>query len=308
MNKRVSRKARKVRKARSKNFILKFMVLVLLIFIYVGFVFLRPKYLNGQDKLVMAVNGEDGVYVSVFDPGSLSQTNIFIPKDTQVSVAGELGSWKIGSVWQLGVNEKMDGGLLARTVSKNFGFPVVGWAGTWGLGFVNGHFRDLVKSVFSSYQVNLTMGDRLRLAILVLKIPNEGKDDIDLAKSPLLKKTRFLDGGDGFVISGKIPEKIAAIFPNGRISKANLKAKIVDSSERSGLAEKVGNIIETMGVKVAVISKDEKRENFDCRVSGIDKSLVLNLSRILGCSENLKKETDNFDLEVVLGSGFPQKF
>lgn len=302
-------KKRKSFTAQATNlFILKFMALVFLVFIYVGFVFLKTKYLNGQDKFVMAVNGEDGVYVSVFDPGELSQSNIFIPGKTQVSVAGQLGSWKIGSVWQLGINEKMGGGLLARTISKNFGFPVVGWSGTSGLGFVNGHFRDLVKSVFSAYQVNLTMGDRLRLAFLILKIPNEGKETIDLSKSPLLKSARFLDGEDGFVIFGRIPEKIAAIFPDNRISKANFKAKIMDSSGRSGLAEKVGNIIEMMGVKVAVISKDEKGENFDCKVSGIDKSLVLNLSRILGCSENLKKEMDNFDLEVVLGSAFPKKF
>lgn len=280
---------------------------ILLVFLFVVLVLtltLRPKFWNGRDKLVMVINlDKEGVVVSTLDPVSHGLTNIFIPASTQTQVADELGSWKLGSVWQLGLNEKMGGELLARTIAKNFSFPVFAWSDKLGYGLVNGRAVDLIRAVFSSYKTNIKIGDRIRIAIFSLGVGKGDREEIDLSKTSFLRKSRFLDGEEGYVVAREIPENIAAVFSEGILSEKNLKARIIDYTNTPKVADRVGSVIEVMGVKVAAVSKENVKD-INCKVSGKEKILVRKMVLIFDCSDNSGADKSNFDLEIEIGKLF----
>ena len=244
--------------------------------------FLRPEFWNHHGKLAVVVDGGEEVVVSLYDSGAGSQTDVIIPGKTQVLAAYGLGTWKLGSLWKLGTDEKMGGSLITRSVAKNFGLPVFIW---WDA---------------------LSTGDKIRIKLFGL-FYGSGKDTIYLKETGYLKKTVFMDGEDGYLVNKDTPEKISSLFSDQEEFGSLLRAKITDSTGSFGLANKVGKIIETMGIKVAAIAKGSDFE-FDCRVIGKNKKLAGKVALILGCSRNETKSSTPFDLEVDLGEKFAQKF
>src|SRR3989344_2296602 len=121
MKRRIARKKRKERKSIWK-IILPISLFFLILF---SLFFLKTKYWNSKEKLAVVINRGDKVLVSLYDPLGGTQTDIIIPGNTQVQAAGELGTWKLGSLWKLGSDEKLGGSLITKTIAKNFGFPVV---------------------------------------------------------------------------------------------------------------------------------------------------------------------------------------
>jgi hypothetical protein len=244
--------------------------------------FLKVKYWNQHGKLGVVKSYGQDVVVSLYDVKEGMQTDIIIPANTQVLAAYGLGTWKLGSLWKLGSDEKIGGSLVTRTVSKNFGFPVFTW-------------KD-----------NLSAGDRLRIAIFNL-LNRGGKDTIFLNETTALKKTVFMDGEKGYLVNSNIPEEILSLFSDEDEFGSLLKAKITDATGSYGIAAKVGGIIETMGIKVASISKDSNL-NFGCRVIGKNTKLVRKVALILGCLETEIKASNAFDLDIHLGERFTQGF
>lgn len=266
--------------------VLLLLLLVLAVLIYAC----RPKLWNSKEKLIMATHGRNGnVTVSVMDPAGGTRSDIIIPGNLQVQVAGELGTWKLSSIWQLGVNEKKGGNLLAKTIVKNFGFPVVAWKD-----------EETQKS-------NLSLGDKLRLWIFNLRVRGNSIYEVDLSQTAFLKKTRFLDGESGYVVSGALPLEISALFFDDEISKGNLKARIVNFSNNSLVAEKLGQVIEIMGVKIASIEKRESAD-FDCNLSGSNIRLIDKLDLIFDCSNNSSEESGGYDVSLEIGKGFIRRF
>src|SRR3990167_7826494 len=103
--------------AKKKRFSLKKILIVLLLF---GALFVviktQTRVWNGKEKVSVVVAGTNKVVISVFDPGTSEITNIYIPGETQVDAARELGTFRIKNIWRLGENEKIGGVLLSETV------------------------------------------------------------------------------------------------------------------------------------------------------------------------------------------------
>lgn len=239
----------------------------------------RPKYFGSTGKLAVVKSIADDVCISLYDRSNNSQTDIIIPGNTQVLAAYNLGTWKLTSLWKLGTDEKIGGKLIAKTLSMNFGFPVFSW---W---------------------ASLSPGDRLRLKLFSL-INKGGKETILLTETGSLKKTVFTDGEKGYEVSSDIPERISSLFSDEDEFGSFLKAKIIDSSGSYGTAGKVGRIIETMGIKVASVSKDLGFKA-GCKVMGKEKKLIEKVALILDCGEK-EIVKDGFDLEIYLGDKFTQ--
>lgn len=266
-------------------------LIILLFLICLGIYPVRSKFWDSKGKLVLVTNGRDqNITVSVIDPRVPTRTDIEIPKNVLVSVAGELGNWKLGSVWQLGVNEKKEGDLLVRTLVKNFGFPVVAW-------------RDE-----TSGETNLNWGDRIRLWLFRFKIDKNSQNIIDLTKTSFLKKTKLVDGEDGWRISGEAPSSVTAVFPQAEVLRAGYRAKIINYSGNVTLGENAGRVVETLGIKIASIQKEEP-EDFGCAVWGVDEKLIEKLKLLFGC-EDKPTETGEGDYEVKLelGRDFARRF
>ena len=274
MKRRVARR----RKKESRDQLKWIIIGVVLLLIFVAVFFLRNKYWNSKGKLAVVIDRGQEVVVSIFDPKAGSQTDLVIPGNTQVLAAYGLGTWKLGSLWKLGSDEKIGGSLITRTVSINFGFPVFIW---WDA---------------------LSIGDKIKTRLFSLLNRNE-KDVIYLKETSCLKKTVFLDGENGYLVNKDVPEEVSSLFSDQEEFGDFLKAKITDSTGSYGVANKVGRIIETMGIKVAAISKGSGFET-DCKVMGKNKELVRKVALILGCSEAEIKDLSNFDLEIYLGNQY----
>lgn len=252
-------------------------VALLAVFVAVFFL-LRTKYWNRDGKLAVVTDYGKDVIISLYDSRAGSQTDLVIPGNTQVLAAYNLGTWKLGSLWKLGSDEKIGGSLMTRTIAMNFSLPVFVW---WDA---------------------LSVGDKLKINLFNLF--NRGsKNTIFLKETGYLKKTVFLDGEGGYLVNKDIPEEISFLFSDQEEFGNLLKAKIIDSTGSFGVANKVGRIIETMGIKIAAISKSSDSEG-GCKVVGKNKELIGKVVLILGCSVAETKEAASFDLEIYLGNQY----
>ena len=271
MKRRITQKRKKVNRNYLKRAIFLVLILIggLLVFI------LRTKYWNNHGKTAVVGDRGGDVVISLFDSKADSQTEVIIPGETQVLAAYNLGTWKLKSLWKLGKDEKIGDSLMTRSISMNFGFPVfISWDG-------------------------LSAGDKIRIILFSLFHRNR-KDVIYLKDTNYLKKTVFLDGENGYLISNNIPEEISSLFSDQEEFGSLLKAKIIDSTDSYLVANKIGKIIQTMGIKVASISKGQDFKS-DCKIIGKNKELVKKVSLVLGCRQTEIKDSISFDLEIYLG-------
>ncbi len=271
-------KAQKSRRGRSSRIIFKVLTLFLIPLILFVILMLTTKYWDGVHKLVLASESEEGIDLTVYDPSADSITDIFIPGSTEVEVAGNLGKWRLKAVSKLGEKEGNSKRLLADTITKHFRFPI--------------------------YNAELGLGDKIRVYIYNLTLKNYKRERIDLSDTKYLKRTTLSDGEAGYVVSGKIPADIAAIFSDSSLTGSLVRTKIVDRSG-GNLGERIGEIVEVLGLKVISVS-DEEVADGGCRVSGKNSEAIDVAARLFGCTKG--DESTDFDVSIVLGKGFGKRF
>lgn len=304
--------ARKRRRPRRKRLVKKNSRLgSIWVFVFLAFTFLiinlTTRFWNNTAKLSLVATKEDGgVVVIVFDPLAEKITSIEFPGNTQVEVARQLGTWKIGSLWQLGKNEGLEGKLLAETLVYHFRLPIYIWGDKPAGKFSEGSPLFIISAVFSPYSTNLGFGDRLRLGLFALGVKNSKRENIDLALG-YLRKTVLIDGEEGYVLPASLPGSIVAIFSDPEVSKLQTKVQIIDRTSRPGVAKRVGKILEAFGAKTALI-KDEGVEDFNCLISGRNKETVKKISLLFSCDKEKTYEEGSFDLKVELGEEFARRF
>jgi hypothetical protein len=165
---RQARAARKTNSERKNNFsFVKFFIpLLVILFVYL-FLQIMSTVWNGRDKVSIVYVEENGdVGVTVLDPKLSEITTLVIPADTQVDVARNYGTFRIKNVWQLGVNEKYKGSLLADTVTQNFLFPVFLWDER-PPHLEKGSVGSTLKFIFLPGQTNISFADRVYIGFLL---------------------------------------------------------------------------------------------------------------------------------------------
>lgn len=303
-----ARRKRRLRNKKKRFSPVKSLVLILLFFALLFFLTLKTSFWDSDSKLTLVVNKKDGdVLIAVFNPVIDEVTNITIPKNTQLKVARQLGTWKAGSVWQLGENEGLEGRLLQETITYHLKLPVVAWADSPAEGFASGELLALIKAVSLPYKTNLKMGDRIKLALFSFGVKNFKREEINLAETKLLKKTRLIDGEEGFILISGLPANILALFSDIGISQKDVSVLIRDATNKKGVPEQVGEIIEVLGAKVAAIKKEEG-EKFDCLVLGKDQKAVEKLTQVFSCEKGKGFPSGSLDLEIKIGEEFAKRF
>lgn len=282
-----------------------FLVFSLLLILFIS---LQTKFWDGETKVVSAISLEGGdVLVTVFDPEAESITNIVIPGTTQLSVARDLGTFKLRSIWQLGANEKVGGRLLAETITKNFHFPINTWGDADLAGLTETNLPAIVRGVFIPSKTNLRIGDRLKMGIFSLRVKNPKRINIDLKEGNTLRKTKLIDGEEGYLLIEANLKSLYPIFSENVISRQNLRVQIIDHTGSGGIPDQVGATLEVLGVKVASIEREDERAE-DCTFRTEDKILAKKVSAIFSCKKENEKVEGNFDLTVKLGSEFAQRY
>ena len=302
--KRVKQQARKSKKSKYLKFLLILLVPILLFLLII----LQTKFWKSSAETFLVIGKENGdVIVSVFDPEFEKITNIIIPKNTEVEVARQLGRWKLGSVRELGENEDLEGKLLAESVVKHFKLPVAAWADAPALGFAEGDVAGIIKASLLPYKTNLGIGDRVKLGIFSVRIKNLKRENIDFSEGNILKKVTLIGGEEGYVLAGRLPNYIIALFSNPNISSDGATVVILDATGRPNAAEEMGEVVEVMGIKLANIKKEEV-DDCDCQVKGKDKELLEEIARVFSCKKLKVEPEGNFDLEIKIGKDFVKRF
>lgn len=301
------RRARKEsdKKNRGKlNIIIKILIpflFLLSIFVYLKF---TAKSWDGFNKVSQVSQNSSGdVVVTVLDPVLGEETNITIPGDTEIQVARNYGSFRIKNVWQLGINEKLGGRLLAETVTNNFLFPTSLWS--------QEGMSDPWKFIFKPGLTNISFADRLAIIYFKLGVKSIDKTEIDLGKNQFLKKQILADGESGYVVNSPISGRLTVFFVDNEFSNIlssgkNLKFSLIDATDKPGVANRVGAILEVLGGKVASVERQTVRDNIDCEVSGKNKDVVHKISILFDCS--IKTYETDYDLIMTLGSKFAKRF
>jgi hypothetical protein len=287
-----------------------FKYIVIVFFILTPFLYIRltKELWDGENKLVVVTNnGESGVIVSVLDPVAYEIVNISIPGNTQVDAAGQLGVWKIGSIWELGINEGRSGQLLADTVTKNFKFPVVAWQDKRGLGLTSSSPKKFFEALIYPYKTDIKIGDKVAMGLFSMRVNNPKRVEIELENTRYLRKVDLIDGSQGFEIVGSIPQELLALFANSEISKLGLRVAIKSDARDVAVAKEVGEIVEILGAKVASIVKvDDEVE--DCIVRSKDEKNAAKFARVISCNVDKGEFVSGFDLEIALGQRFAERF
>jgi len=283
-------------------------VLIVAILAVCLFISLRTKYWRENERLILTLNtpGSD-VEMVVFDNHAGEIVTIILPGSTQVDAAKNLGFWKVGSLWQLGVNERMGGKLLTDTITKNLKIPTYLWADKEASGFASGNSIQILKAMLFPYDSNLEFGDKVRLGLFSLGVKDFKRNSVNLSNTEMLYKKKSEDGKESFYVSDKLPVNLLPIVSDPIMSKQLLKTVILDSTGKAGVAERVGEVIEVMGSKVASIDKKEK-SNFGCTVRSSNKEVAIRVARVFSCKVEKKNPEGNFDIEIDLGSGFAERF
>lgn len=295
-------------KGKDRKKILAKIVVFAFVVLFFGFLFLKVKDVwMGKAKIFLAIRSEDeGANVAIFDQDLGEIVSIYIPPTTQVEVAQDLGVWRLESVWKIGIREGLGGGLLAKTITKQFKFPVYFWADSPAQGLIKASPIKLLRAVFFKYGTNLSFIQRLGLAVFSLNVKNFKRVEIDLAQTSYLSRTRLVDGQEGYVVSERPPQNIMVLFADPRLSEKVINIMIIDKTGKSGVAEEVGKILEVLGGKVASFSK-EKEEDFNCYVKG-DRYIVTSIAPLFSCKVVQGQTSGIFDFEISLGSEFAKNF
>ena len=306
------RKSRLVKYKKKKNTSHKSLIIagICLLLIASSYLFLSltTKYWSSHERVSLVINNPNGdLTVTTFNRESGEINNIQIPGSTQLVVSRQLGSWKAKSVWKLGENEKLGGELLRESIIKNFHFPVVAWADSHATGLASGNFWSAIKSIFLIRKTNLGVGDRIKMAIFSIGVNNMKRNEINLAQTSYLKKARLVDGEDGYLISGGLPNNLLIIFAEPAIAKRGLKANIIDASGKNLLGQDVGETLEVLGIKVASVEK-QAADKDDCSIKGTDTKIVRKLAQLFSCQKEIKSLDSKFDIEFKIGESFAKRY
>lgn len=297
----------KKKKSRLLGLILKFILPLVILAGLALYIKVNTRYWNGEDKFEFTFRKEDeSIGVTILDPKLNDMTTITIPGDTEVEVSRNYGTLRIKNVWQLGINEKLSGQLLAETVTQSFLFPVFLWSDSDIEGLVTrSRIINLMKFVLFPKKTNIPLGDRLSISLFILRRGVSDRQEIDLGKSQFLRKVKLSDGETGYRSIGAM-DRLTVYFSDENFVSKGLKIYIIDATGEGSTAKLMGQILEVLGGKVVSIDKKTKDENIDCQIKAKDKAVALKVGNIFHC--DLEKSAPEFDLEIIIGEKFAKRF
>ena len=282
-----------------------FLILIVVLFISLVLIFARRLW-EGDKKFTIVIKGEEYVKVVVLDP-VLEEINIIeIPGDTKVTVARQMGTWKIGSVWKLGYDNNLEGELLSETVAKYFKFPNDAWADSQASDVFESSLIKKAKFVFSTFETNMNMMDKIRIGYFVSKVDRVNKVNTRLEETGYIKKSSLHDDTFGYQKTGRVPRFLSVIFQDATVSENNIKVSITDSSDKYDLSEEVGEIVGVLGATVTSVVRSDMEG--DCRISSENTYYRELFSKYLYCGNTDSNVEGNADVEVFIGGEYADRF
>lgn len=303
----------KRRSRRQKSYIIKknlpllrlVLVLPLVILLYLFVLFTRTNIWSKNDITVLVAPRNEGmVFVYVLDPVDSEFYKLIFPENLEVNVYGNLGKWKLGSLWKLGLNEGKPGEVLKGTLVNNFEIPIEGFLGPEFPDLESVGYLNLFKNIFSRYTTNLSKADILHLILFSAATGNKDKIIVDLTDTAFLESSKLEDGVEGFLKNGELSPKVKSHFYSHLMAEGGKKIILRDRTGTYGNSDSVARTVETIGANVAVIAREDIQKNLKCLVIGEDKDFIEKLRIVFDCETKNGKADGSFDVEMIMGKDF----
>jgi hypothetical protein len=286
-------------------------VLLLLALVALGVILLplyfkisRATYWNNDSKLLIASVDKDNVFVYVLDPINNEVLKIVLPNDMEVEVARQLGVRRLGSVWELGKQEKLEGELLTGTLIRHLNISVFLWSDNSTESYIYGNFAKALISSFYPHKTNIPIGDRIKIALFAARTTNK-QGVVNLADTSYLKKENLKDGNDGYKVVGQFPKQVITAISYPEYTNSVVNVRVEDVTGRPGIAVSVAALVNNLGGKVASVMSGEK-EDFDCEIWGTNLEAISVLAKVLQCEVVERKY--GLDVNLKIGSGFARRY
>ncbi|MBN1168832.1 hypothetical protein JXA63_02980 [Candidatus Woesebacteria bacterium] len=257
-------------------------------------------------KISFVVNSDPEIVVTSIDPGSKEIYSVMIPAETQVEVARNLGQWKLGSVWDLGFNEGLEGLLLAETVTRHFYLPTYLYIESQDTSFLEGNLLSAVRILLSPTASNIGRKDLLKIIRFTSSVKNPNRKAVDLKNTNYLTQKQLKGGGMGYIKTKDLDQRIIAPFSNDYISGTISIVKIINNSKNRLVSSDLGKVIEATGAKVAQVVNNEESQG-NCMVSSKDVEIGEYYSKLFSCDYE-RSSNDNFDVVITLNQDFVDRY
>lgn len=281
--------------------------LVMFLALVIKLIFL-PSLWDDKYQFSFSYPVSDGVVISILNPVTDSATNVFIPENTQMQVANKLGSWRLGSVWQLGKQEKVGGYLLSRSLTKTFFVPVDAWASET-IKDYDGALWSRLQAIFLTSDTNIKFKDKLKIWLFMLGMPKGNSQTLALAETNSLSLEKLPDGSDGFVPNA-LTDRVERLFFVDVVSQENARLGITNVANSSGTTNMLVKILETMGTSPVVIREGDFIDGFLCAIytDASASYTAKKMALVFDCPIKEKRSENNLDIEFVYGEEFVERF
>jgi hypothetical protein len=258
--------------------------------------------INSKDKIVLAVRqSNDDVHIHIIEPNNRSYHLLKIPSQTLVNSSHGLGDWRIGSLWKQGINDKVGGEYLRKSIVREFNIPVLNWADSTAEQYFDKSFLGNIRLLGTHFLTDLSYGDRLVLFYYSTQISNSERSVNDLSDTSFIDPAKLPDGEEGYVVNDAFPQFLLPVFSQDKVS--NSKIKIVNHGLNEAEVRNVAKTFEVMGGKVAFIERGQFEESV-CRIGGVDKEIVGKIAKLYTCEIDTEKNPGGFDLVLTVGKKF----
>lgn len=255
----------------------------------------------GDARFTVVLTGRSPVIFSYQEGAGLA--TIPLPENLELLGSYNVGRWKIGSLSEVGKIQGVGDKLVMSTVQNTFGFPIDGWVrGSIDVS-KNPSFAETFSSTVFSTNSNLTMFDKIRLAVVISTTPPELRRVISLERMGMVEKG---PGGTLIPAGGDLPRELV----DTKVASDGIGVGVVNKTKKGGLGRRAANVVEGMGAPVLWIRTEEEAGG-NCTVRGSKKTLESLTSRkitnLFSCKIQ-KEESLISSIELILEKDIAPEF
>jgi len=294
-------------------------IVVILGLTLAGILLIHPRY---PSRIGIAIVSNPTIVFS-YDPVRSTLLALRIPSDTSVHVMRGYGAYPVSSLWKLDSMDKRGGTIYTETLEETIGIPV------------RFFIRPVEEDIGSEKPIEEQMNDVFSLSSC-LRLFFSNRTNIPLwlllelsRVVPGLRPTEtvFFDFAHESVFAdGTLPDETPrkAIDPDqlalllgtyaedANIRKENLRIAVYNTTETSGLAQRVARILESTGFHVVTVANRQVNQLAQCVIQGNQETLkthsVQTLRWLYGCSIEGQQDESQSDVTLIIGSDYEKRF
>ncbi|MBI3486355.1 LCP family protein [Candidatus Daviesbacteria bacterium] len=222
---------------------------------------------DGSFAISIAFKGSS-IWVLNYDPEEKKAIVLKIPEETYMDLPRGYGSWRVGSIYQLGQEEIKSIGseLLKESLAKLLGLPIDGF-----ITLDQASNQDLDKIILSlrsnplalinfirNIRTDLTPLETVSLLRELAKVRSDklvalNLEESNITKSKLLPDSSRVLGVDTVNLDLFIRDKMS----DQKISQENLEVAIFNATTHPGLALDVARVVTNLGSNAIIVSNSE---------------------------------------------------